>query len=87
MFDSIISELDDRSANGIVAAIERGEVPEGSKDSRIASDARALVEEGRGDWRYIGSLGELPQWEPPTGENLAEKPPPEAGETGEPETL
>ncbi|MGH3087044.1 MAG: hypothetical protein ACRDSJ_06960 [Rubrobacteraceae bacterium] len=77
MFDSIVSRLDDRSAAGIVAAVESGGIPDDAQYSGVIDEARTLVEEGRGDWRYIGSLGELPQWEPPSGEDHTEEPPPE----------
>lgn len=73
--DGIIGELDDRSAAGIVEAVERGRVPDDTRYFGIVSEARTLVEEGRGGWKYIGSLGELPQWEPPAGEERAEEPP------------
>ncbi|MBA2376477.1 MAG: hypothetical protein M3494_18985 [Actinomycetota bacterium] len=76
MFESIISGLEDRSAAGISEAVERGTVPRDEQYARVIEEARALVEEGRGDWRYIGSLGDSPQWEPPTGGERAEEPPP-----------
>lgn len=76
MLDSIISGLEDRSAAGISDAAKSGAIPDDAQFSRIISEARTLVEEGRGEWRYIGSLGEHPQWEPPAGEKRAEEPPP-----------
>lgn len=82
MFDSIISGLEDRSAAGIDGAAKSGAIPDDAQYSKIISEARTLVEEGRGGWRYIGSLGDLPQWEPPAGEERAEEPPPP-----EPQTL
>lgn len=77
MFESIISGLEDRSAAGIAEAAESGAVPEDEQYSRVIEEARTLVEEGRGEWRYIGSMGDSPQWEPPVGEERAEEPPPE----------
>jgi hypothetical protein len=69
-----ISGLDDRSAEGIVRAVDDGVIPNDTPYSRIIADARTLVGEGRGGWQYIGSLGETPQWEPPTGEIAVEPP-------------
>lgn len=77
MFDSIISGLEDRSAAGISGAAKSGSIPEDAQYSRVISEADTLVEEGRGGWVYIGSMGESPQWEPPAGEARAEEPPPE----------
>lgn len=72
MFDSIISGLEDRSAAGISEAARSGSIPDDEQYSRIIGEADTLVEEGRGGWRYIGSLGDLPQWEPPAGEEPPE---------------
>ncbi len=77
MFDSIISGLEDRSAAGISEAAKSGAIPDDAQFSKIIGEADALVEEGRGDWRYIGSQGDHPQWEPPSGEERAEEEPPE----------
>ncbi len=76
MFDSVIGGLEDRSAEGIAGAAQNGSIPNEAHYVRIVDEARTLVEEGRGGWRYIGSFGELPQWEPPAGEERAEEPPP-----------
>lgn len=79
MFDSVISGSTDRSAEGIAGAAQNGSIPDEAHYVRIVDEARTLVEEGRGDWIYIGSLGELPQWEPPAGGERAEEPlPPES---------
>lgn len=77
MFESIISGLEDRSAAGISEAVKSGVIPRDEEYSRVIGDALTLVEEGRGDWIYIGSLGDHPQWEPPGVDAGSEEPPPE----------
>lgn len=76
MFESIMGRLTDKSAAGISEAARSGAIPNDAEYSRVVGDAETLVEEGRGDWLYIGSMGDSPQWEPPSGETRAEEPPP-----------
>jgi hypothetical protein len=63
-----ISDLDDKSAAGIVKAADKGVIAANVRYSKIISEARNLVSTGRGDWMYAGSIGDVPKWNESIGE-------------------
>ncbi len=67
MVFKLISELDDKSAAGIVKAADENVIASGDvRYSAIISSARSLVEKGMGHHVYIGSHADLgPMWDDP----------------------
>ena len=61
-----ISDLDDKSAAGIVRAADKGELPDDTRYSGIISEARDLVDDGRGDLLYVGAVGGKAKWNEPS---------------------
>jgi hypothetical protein len=61
-----ISELDDRSAAGILKAADEGVIASDVRNKPIIEEARALVKEGKGDFTY--DIGINREWRPSTEE-------------------
>ena len=63
-----IGDLEDKSAAGIVRAANAGELPAGDvRYSGIIGEARDLVDDGRGDLLYGGTVGGKAKWVDPMG--------------------
>jgi hypothetical protein len=60
-----ISELPDKSAEGIVKAVDTGEIADDVRNRDVIKEARAHVAEGKGDTIYIGSRYGKPKWKEP----------------------
>ncbi len=61
-----ISDLDDRSAAGIVKAADKGGPPDDTRYSGIINQARDLVDDGRGDLLYVGAVRGQAKWDEPS---------------------
>ena len=67
----LISDLEDKSAAGIVRAADAREISDDASYSEIIRGARELVADGRGDMLYAGAYGRTPKWVEPADEGEA----------------
>lgn len=67
----LISDLEDKSAAGIVKAADEGVLLDDVRYSEIIRQARELVAAGRGDVLYAGAYGRTPKWVKPPAEDEA----------------